>query len=477
MLPSTLGPTKSPISYVPTTKAPAGQPSVTTTGAPAVVTTNFDVIIIGAGIAGLTAAKQLIASNKKVIILEARNRTGGRMYTDYSGTNFSVEMGAGWVQNYDTRYNPTIALYQNLGLKDISFDWNNAKYYNFDGTTDNQNDDATDKSILATVTSKQSGYSLSVDMYTAINAITPWSSLSDYDKAELYAGVEEEYGAPLELLSAKYWNTEGKPGYSDTERIMSQGYSALINKMAAGLNIRRNKVVRSVDYTSSSTVQVSATDGTVYTAPKVLITVPLGVLKKGSITFNPPLPSTKTGAISKLGMGVLNHVCLQFPRGTLTRNGVGTIEYMQKNPSTKIQSSYNGRGFVEIITYYHTKRLDVICGEAPANFGSSIESLDDASIVNLLMYELKECLPNLPNPIAQKISRWNQDPYSYGSYSYIPINAANTDRQTLAAPVNQQLYFAGEATCVNYPALVQGGYSSGLREACNILGGTNCASC
>ena len=81
-------------------------------------------IIIGAGIAGLTAAKQLIASNKRIVILEARDRTGGRMYTDYSGANFSVEMGAGWVQNYDTRYNPTINLYKNLGLTDINFNWN-----------------------------------------------------------------------------------------------------------------------------------------------------------------------------------------------------------------------------------------------------------------------------------------------------------------------------------------------------------------
>jgi len=437
------------------------------------------VVIIGAGMSGITAAKQLMASNKNVLILEGRNRTGGRMFTN-TDTNFNVELGAGWVQNYNAAWNPTINLYKGYGLTDTSFDWNNANYYNADGSTDVYNDDAVDANIERKIVSAQSSYAISVSMYAAITSFRSWSSLSDYDKAELYT-IEDEYGASLSSLSAKYWDTEGGPGYSDSEAILNQGFSALVNKQASGLNIQLNKVVTSVDYSSGTNVKVTTSDGTVYTAGKVIVSVPLGVLKAGKIAFVPALSSSapnKAAAINRMAMGTLNHMCLQFPTGTLQQFGLGSINYMQKNPSVALQNAYNGRGFHEIITWKKTKGIDAICGEASADFGKALESLNDSQITTLLMNEIRQCVgSNFPNPIAYKFTRWNQDPFSLGSYSYIPVNAYNTDYNLLAASVNNLLFFAGEGTCINYPALVQGAYSSGLREACKVLGNSNCGTC
>lgn len=471
------------------TKAPTT--SSTSTRKPSIGSTSanlqYDVIIIGCGIAGIGAA-QALSPTKKVLILEARNRIGGRMYTD--NNNFQSEMGAAWVQNNKAATNPTVNLItKTYGLHINAYDFDLADTYAIDGSPLDYWAGGTDDTVVKNTESdvnkliknaNAAANSDSQSLYTALNTATPGkpiSSLSSFETSNLVVNLEDEYGVDIQQISAKYYNNGG--AYTDVDGVVVEGYSALIAKMAVGLNILTNKVVKSVTYQqqSSNLVTITTTDGSVYTSTRVIVTVPLGVLKKGSITFNPPLPAAKTSAINSMGMGVLNHVYLQFPPGTLATHPAkadhkfSQLDVVNKVPQTTTSAVGGGfgRGFYEIIPWYHSRGTDIIMGEASASFGVKIESMTDAQILNMFMSELRLIDNTLPNYINYKITRWGSDPYAYGSYS--AITAGNTPQvySNLASSVNNQLFFAGEHTVADYPGLVQGALASGQKAAAAIL--------
>ena len=261
--------------------------------------------------------------------------------------------------------------------------------------------------------------------------------------------------------------------WTDKVGIIYEGYGALTDKLAAGLPIVLGTKVISIDYSSQSAITVTTSTGAKYQALKVLVTVPLGVLKKGVITFSPPLPSSFTNAMNLLGVGVLDHVFLQFPPGTLKAlsPSLAAIDEFNKIPSN---SSSNGHGFVELISLNHLRQQDIIFAEASASFAIAMESKSDATIIAELMKELNLIYPSL-KPINYRITRWLHDPFAYGSYSYTGVGATGygaatpTTYDLLAKPINNRVFFAGEHTCSEYPATVQGAYASGLTAATSML--------
>ena len=440
------------------------------------------VIIIGAGIAGIGAAQKLVPT-KKVLILEGRNRIGGRTYTDHQ--TFQSEMGAAWVQNNNAPTNSTVDLItKNYGLHINSFDFNQADTYNaagqaldyWAGGTDDTYVKST-QSDVNTVINKVTSSSDTESLYTALNKVKAISSLSNLERSDLIVNLEDEYGLDIQDISARYYAKGGN--YVDVDGVVPEGYSALIHQMASGLNILLNKTVQSITYHQSTTslVKVTTSDGSMYKSVRVIVTVPLGVLKKGSITFTPSLPTSKQNAINSMKMGVLNHVYLQFPVGTLSsypshsNYKFSQLDLVNKIPqaSTSTIGGGYGRGFYEIVTWKHSMNTDVIMGEASGSFGINIESMIDTDIVNLLLSELRLIDSKLPNPISYKITRWYSDPFSYGSYSCIAVSNTNKVYSDLASSINNQVFFAGEHTVADYPALVQGALSSGQIAAAAIL--------
>ena len=241
-----------------------------------------------------------------------------------------------------------------------------------------------------------------------------------------------------------------------------------------------------VDYTSTPTVTTST--GTVYSGSTVIVTVPLGVLKAGSITFTPSLSGTnQQKAINNAGMGLLNHVYLKFPPGTLSSAGLSGYDVLYKVPNAFPTESPTasptssppraGRGFDEISLWKNIRGVDVVGGEASGSFGAYIESIGATAAASLLLAELqsvwtKKGLGTIPTPLAVKASAWNNDPYSKGSYSYMPVNANPSNTYTyFQTAISSKLYFAGEHTDTNYPATVQGAYASGIRVATTINNG------
>jgi monoamine oxidase len=188
-------------------------------------------------------------------------------------------------------------------------------------------------------------------------------------------------------------------------------------------------------------------------------TAPLGVLKASTVDFDPSLPERKQAAIRNLGMGLLDKLYLRFDR-----------VFWPVAPDLLGYVSERKGEWIETFNLY--KYLDapiLLCFNA-ATYGRALETFPDSEIVARAMRVLRTMFgADIPDPVAYSLTRWASDPFAGGSYSYLPPGATTADREALAEPVGERLFFAGEAASNYHPATVHGAFVSGLRAAEKLL--------
>lgn len=226
------------------------------------------VVIIGAGSAGLAAAKHLRENGvDDVVVVEGRSWVGGRVHTNHSlGT--AVDLGASWIHGIDG--NVLTKLADEAGIERVPTDYDNIAVINTAGAT------------------------------------LPWSELPQelVDVLE----IENEYAADIEQLSEDAPNEGAEFGGGDV--LFPNGYSELMEFIAQGTDVRLDTIIRSVTHDGDGVIIRS--DDEQWDGDAVIVTVPLGVLKAGSIEFTPALPARKLDVIDRLGMGHLSKVYLRF---------------------------------------------------------------------------------------------------------------------------------------------------------------------
>jgi monoamine oxidase len=190
-----------------------------------------------------------------------------------------------------------------------------------------------------------------------------------------------------------------------------------------------------------------------------VVTFPLGVLKNNGVRFDPPLPAKKQNAIDRLEMGVLNKVYLKFP----------TVFWDEEEEAISYVGERVGEwcDWLNLAPYINEPVLMAFHGGAK---GFTIEEFSDAEIIAGAMKTLRVIYGDaIPEPVGYVITRWGKDPFTFGSYSCIPPFASGADYDALAAPVDDVLYFAGEATNREYPSTVHGAYMSGIAAANEMM--------
>ena len=201
------------------------------------------------------------------------------------------------------------------------------------------------------------------------------------------------------------------------------------------------------------------TDKKHYEADKVIVTVPLGILKKETIKFHPSLPDHKKQAIDNLGMGVLDKIVLKFPRAFWPQDK-RVITYFSENYS----------GIYWFHNFYAHFSSPILIGFIGGDAARELEKRDNKSILQEVMELLQKLFGHsIPNPLDYFITRWANDPFAYGSYSYIPLGASGRDYDLLAEPIEDKVFFAGEATDKHFFATTHGAYFSGIRAAERII--------
>jgi monoamine oxidase len=427
------------------------------------------VVVVGAGAAGLASARRLTDAGVDVLVLEARDRIGGRTWSYDFGGGTTIDLGASWIHGTQPELEQLVA---ELELQTVNTDFTNMLVHDTSGGT-RQIDSKTVADLevrLGTNILVAAFNDASLSIQSIIDRMWQDNLLVGYSR-ELIQFItttffETEFAASSETIPAQAFlellPPPGEPTDPDDElgaknTAFPRGYNQITDYLARGLDIRLNTVVQRIDYSGDS-VQI-LTNGRRYEADVVIVTVPIGVLKAGKIEFSPALPERKQGAIDRMGSGVLNKLYLRFP-----------YVFWEQEPDVLGFSRPERGGFAVWHNMEKITGQPILMGFTSGQSAIHIEALRDPEIVALAMERLRGFYGDeIPEPMDYKITRWHADPFSLGSYSYFALATELGDRAILAEPVGNKVLFAGEATIDRAFAQVPGAYMTGLREADRII--------
>ena len=431
--------------------------------------TSSPVLVVGAGISGLAAARALHDAGMDVVVLEARDRIGGRVHTvDVAGA--PVDAGAMFL--HGNIGNPLADFCDALGIEYLSTG------FDVDPIHDARTGGPIQGGFLQVVI-PMSRFENEVEALAA--SLPADASLGDgiaafLENMEDLSEDQRRYAAfalnqllvdiyesgPADLMSLRSYVESPYEEFGGGNHILPGGYVQVVNALAEGLDIRLNQPVSRIVHDESG-VRLSTPSGELR-GSHAIVTASVGVLKAGKIAFEPLLPESKREAIERLDLGNFEKVLLRFDEAFWTERGASsTFLYIAENPG-------EFPGFTDW-SEAADGQPTLVCLYGGRTARTIVDTWNDEEIVTGAIDALKDIFgDDIPQPIATHVTRWREDPWSLGSYSYLPIGASGDDMRELGEPVGETLLFAGEATIPNLYATVHGAMVSGLREARRIAG-------
>ena len=409
--------------------------------------------------AGLAAADAARCAGADVVVLEARDRIGGRTWTVPLGTG-QIDLGAAWV-HYPVGNPVAEALTAAaIGAR------NDGSYFSrmavwSDGWVDAPGATALTASVGADWDPSEALAALSggdrfvdgVEWFLADRGLDgPAGDLARFGLlwvmgSLVVAGLPERIS-----LAGTAAYAEGTGG----NLVPVGGYRELVDRLSRGLDIRLNSPVTEIDHRGSPVI-VHLRSGTLE-GDRVVVAVPLGVLRSGTLAFDPPLGPDHTGAVERLAMGTLEKVAFQFP------------ERFWPKSLWQITHVADDRAFPAWFDFSrHVGSPTLVALYNPAATPGLAERRVDER-VGLALESLRKMFGAIPDPEEVLTTDWTGDPWALGSYSYIPIGASVDDMHRLGKPVSSQLVLAGEATVPESYGTVHAAFGSGLRAASWALG-------
>ena len=401
-----------------------------------------DVAIIGAGAAGLGAAHALKGTALSAIVLEARDRIGGRAWTVQASPEVTFDVGCGWLHSADK--NSFVAIAKRLGFE-INTDlppWGDRAFG--DAFPEAEREEfvrALDEFYERLWEAAEQGEDTPASRYLEpgnrwnpmIDAISTYVNGCELDQVSLL---------DMEAYEDTYFNWR-----------VRAGYGTLIAAYGAPCPVALNCNVTLIDH-SGKRIRLETSRGTIE-AEAVIITVPTNLIADEAIRFSPALP-VKVDAARGLPLGVDDKV-------TLALNGAEAFP---------IEGNLRGATMRTEMGTYHIRPFGQPCidGFFGGRFARELEDAGDGAFA---AQSIDEIAAFLGNDIRRKLrplreSRWARDPFARGSYSHaLPGHAG--DRAVLAAPVDGRLFFAGEATSPNFFSTAHGARDSGERAAKEVL--------
>lgn len=410
------------------------------------------VVVIGAGISGLAAAKTLQENGFTVIVLEAQDRVGGRLRTNRT-LGVAFDEGASWI--HGIRNNPITQLARKAGGDTFYTNDSSLVAYDLGGTKYSEDQysetEAQFEQMLETLMNQGSAQQSVQEVF---QAQYPQQANDRLYRALVSAFLTFDTG-DLDLLSSLYYN-EGEV-FGGPEHIFTNGYDTIPHWLAESLDVRFNESVQQISYTDTGAQITTAQNS--YTCDYVVVSVPLGVLKNQNIAFQPTLPADKTTAIGRVGMNCVNKFLLVWDQPFWDK-----VQYLVYTPEIADQFNY----FVNV-NHFHPDTAALMTF-AYADAARATETMTDEQVIAAIMLHLRDMYgASTPEPTAMLRTRWQSNPYTFGSYSYTAVGMELSDFDALAAPIQNRVFFAGEHTHRDYFSTAHGAYLSGIRAAEEII--------
>jgi monoamine oxidase len=405
---------------------------------------SIDIAIIGAGAAGLGAAHGLKNSGLSAIVLEARDRVGGRGHTVQAAPDVIFDVGCGWLHSADR--NAFVKIAEQL-------------HFEIDKTLPPWRDRAAVGNAFPPT--KRADFLRSLDEF--------------FERLEEAAKSGVDHAASVCLEPGNRWNPmiDAISTYingCETDRVsildfdayedtninwrVRRGYGALMAAYGASFPLHFNCKVTLIDH-STNRLRIETSLGTL-SAEKVIVTVPTNLIAEETIRFSPALPE-KVDAAAHLPLGLADKVML-------------ALDGAEQMP---VDGNLRGMTMRTEMGTYHLRPFGQPCIEGFFG-GRHAKALEDAGDGALAAAAIDEIVSFLGNDFRRKLaplkeSRWALDPFARGSYSHaLPGHAGK--RAVLAAPVDGRLFFAGEATSPNFFSTAHGAHDSGMRAASEVMG-------
>ncbi len=412
------------------------------------------VAILGAGAAGLAAASRL-KDSCDVVVLEARDRIGGRVWTNTS-LAVPIDLGAAWIHGADR--NPITALARRARLRTVETDYDDVWIYDHDGRRLSpdvaQALARTAGEAMEAVEELGDQIDRDVSMAEALRRVTDTETFDARERRALawrQATIEAESAA--DFAEQSLGHADHDEGFEGEDLLFPAGYVKVLEGLARGIDVQLGRRVTRIRHGADG-VRLDTDAGEVE-ADYAVVTLPLGVLKSGAVTFLPDLPAPKKLAIRRLGMGTLDKIAMRFPR-----------RFWPAEPEFLGYMSEGANVIPTYLNFHAISEQPILVAFSAGSAARALEGGTDEAVVGRAMEGLRRMFGRAAaDPERAVVTRWSQDPLAAGSYSFIPVGGSPRDHDVLAEPVGERLLFAGEATNRDYPATVHGAYLSGLREA------------
>jgi monoamine oxidase len=400
-----------------------------------------DIVVIGAGAAGIAAARRILAANRKVIVIEAASQVGGRCVTDSSTFAVPFDRGARWLHSPDT--NSIIKLARAAGLEIATAPSGQkiriGRRYARAGETEE---------FLATLVKANRGIDeaargkMDVSCASALpKDLGDWAGTIDFTLGASFAGKDLKDLSAIDKIRA-----------GDRNAVYScrQGLGTLMAKLAEPVGVSLSTPASRIEW-SNRDVVVQTPAGKI-AARAAIVTVSSNVLTAGSIKFSPDIPKRALDAASKLSLGSYDHIALQIPGNPLglARDDV-LIEQSNSTRTALFLANMGGSSLCSI--------------DVAGSFGRDLSAQGEAAMVAFAREWLAKLFGSDLAAAIKKSSatRWNASPYVLGAMS-AAVPGGQPSRKILTDPIGA-MYLAGEATHETLWGTVDGAWESGERAA------------
>jgi len=390
----------------------------------------YDVVVVGAGVAGLTAARKLQESGLRVTVVEAQDRVGGRVCTDYTTFSRPFEHGAQWLHQDKPGQNPLVGWAQAQGIA--------TEPHHVQAQTAPPGQASELKRQVDAQQAIWDAAQEDVPLSELPSVAGPWSAEARNQLGPLSLGVDLDQASALDFA--------GMVGEGADESV-SGGLTQIVDRLAEGVPVRLESPAEVVEWTGKGCWVTIA--GERIECDQVVLTPSVGVLQKGRPDLRPALPAWKNKAIHSLQMGHLKKIAFEFPEGTLKAPGDTALQ-LANSP------------------VYHLVGPGGTISLVAGRLAREWEARGPEAAETRVLEELRSVYGKHLTPTRSAVTHWESNPFTEGSYS-AALPGHQSARAQLALPVGNRLFFAGEACEEEWATTVAGAYRSGLRAAAEVL--------